>query len=146
MMKATKQLLFKYRYLLLLAVVMFVCFPLFAQTGPTPAPTPTPTATLAGQVIVIAGLISTLLKGLQTLIPGLTGKVALAVNIVLAIAGAYAVAQPGQVLTIQFLCSVVGNALGSMGIYDLLKKHPEPVAGAVGVAAVPRSKLDLYNS
>lgn len=127
-----KAAIYKNRYLLLLIAVVLCmfAFPLFAQAPvpivPTPipvAPVPTsPNTVLAGQILVIAGMISALLQGVKKLIPAVNGKIAVALNIALSIAGAYAVAPAGSVLTIQFLCSVIGNSLGSMGIYSLVKK------------------------
>jgi hypothetical protein len=137
--------LWKYRYLVLLVMFLLVLAPTFATqnltattgTGTivhdsmisfvqTPVPvTPvpvTPASGVAQQIIVNAGVIATALQGLKKLVPQINGKIAIAVNLALALTGAYAVAPTGSVLNIQFALTTLGTALGSMGIYSLLKK------------------------
>lgn len=128
-----KAFLWKYRYLLLLVMIVFVLVPTFAQV-PTPAPipvTPVPpnqAMDIGEKVIVIAGVVSAALQGLKKFIPQISGNVAIVISIAGALAGAYAVAQPGQVVSVQFLITTLGAALSSNGIYSLLKKPQSQVA------------------
>lgn len=124
-------------FLLLAALLLFVVPVLFAMQAPVPVtpvpPNPTPPMGVGEQVIVIAGVIATALQGLKKLVPQINGKIAVAISIAGALAGAYAVAQPGQVVSVQFLLTTLGAALGSNGIYSLLKKpqmEPNPGDGA----------------
>jgi hypothetical protein len=109
----------------LFVVLILIAFPVFAMQGTVPipvTPTPAPISTLATNIIVIAGIVSTVLQGIKKLLPAINGKLAVALSIIASIAGAYAVAAPGQVMSVQFLVTALGAALSANGIYSLVKK------------------------
>jgi hypothetical protein len=127
-----RDFLWKYRIQVFLFAVLFlfVIAPAFAMQVPVPV-TPVPpnqAMDIGEKVIVIAGVVSAALQGLKKFIPQISGNVAIVISIAGALAGAYAVAQPGQVVSVQFLITTLGAALSSNGIYSLLKKPQSQVA------------------
>jgi hypothetical protein len=108
----------KYLLYVLFAIVLLVlCAPL-AHAFQTPTPTPTPVSGLPVKIIAVAGVVAAVLQGLKKFIPGLNGWVAVLASVVLAVAGAYATADPNNVLNIQFFTTTVLGALGANGIYS----------------------------
>ena len=104
-------------------MLTLLAFPVFAmQVNPPVTPTPAPVSTIATNIVVIAGIVASVLQGLKKMIPQINGNVAVALSVVASIAGAYAVAAPGQVMNIQFLITALGSALSANGIYSLMKK------------------------
>jgi len=120
----------KYKSLLVFFGFLLFATVLMAQTAPSAPAAPTQSMGIAQTVIVLAGVVASILQGVKQLVPQINGKVAIAISIAASLALAYAAAQPGQVISIQFLITTLGTALGSNGIYDFLKKPKAPVPAA----------------
>ncbi len=96
----------------------------FLVTLPTFAASAAPAgdaASVAAKIIAIAGVVAAVLQGLKRFIPAITGPIAIVGSVVLAVAGAYAVADPGTVLSIQFFTTTLLAALGANGIHSFAK-------------------------
>ncbi|MCI0353604.1 MAG: hypothetical protein L0099_01000, partial [Acidobacteria bacterium] len=98
-----------------LLLLLFAPLNLLAQDkGPAPAP-----ADLAAKVVIIAGGVLTILQGakrtLDQLRPDLiSGKVAIALNVILSGVGAVALADPGTT-TLQLVSIAITAALAAAG-------------------------------
>jgi hypothetical protein len=106
---------------ILIAIVLFsvaVPLTLAAQTA-TDAPATTATVPLAAKIVALAATISGFIGMIKTVVPGLSGRFAVAINIVASILGMIVAAGPDKVLTIPFLASVIVAVLGAMGFHDL---------------------------
>lgn len=103
---------------LLLVLCLFMVGVAQAFQTPTPTPTPPVPATLPVKIIAIAAVVTSVLQGLKKFIPQINGWVAVLLSVVLAIAGTFATATPGQVVSIQFLSTAILSALGANGIYS----------------------------
>src|SRR3990172_10296383 len=107
------------RVILFLVLIVIVALPILAQTGSVPKPGPLGQATdvpeLAGKIVAFAGAIAAVLQGVKKWVPSLSGWPARLISIALALVGAYAAADPGQVLSIDFFLTAIGSALGANG-------------------------------
>ncbi len=115
----------KQRYLLAGVVGIFLMLVLaFAAYGQTAPVTPTKTvdpAALIARITAFSAGVAFLLQGLKKFIPNIQGKGALILSILGAIATAYAAAPAGDVLSVQFLITALGTALGANGIHSFVK-------------------------
>jgi hypothetical protein len=103
---------------LALLLTLVLAGPVFAQTAVVPSPL---SAAVAGKIIAIAGVVAAVLQGLKKFIPAISGSIAVVLSVVLAGASAYATADPGQVLNVQFFVTTITAALGANGIYSFMK-------------------------
>lgn len=107
---------------ILTAIVMFsVIFPLtLAAQMTTGTGTATPAAVpLAAKIVAVAAGISGFIGLVKQAVPGMSGKLAVSINIVASIVAMIVAAGPDQVLTLPFLASVLVSILGAMGFHDL---------------------------
>lgn len=107
---------------ILIAIVLFsVIFPLtLAAQMTTGTGTATPAAVpLAAKIVAVAAGISGFIGLVKQAVPGMSGKLAVSINIVASIVAMIVAAGPDQVLTLPFLASVLVSILGAMGFHDL---------------------------
>jgi hypothetical protein len=128
----------KFFFLLFCVIFFALAVPAYAAVFQA-ALAPTPGFATAQKIIVIAGVVAALLQGAKKIFPQINGKVAVTLSVLASLAAAYAVAAPGDVLSVNFFITTVGAALGANGIYSFLGPQPapppivqSPVAGAVG--------------
>lgn len=123
--------------LIVVVVILFAPYIAMAMQNPPPiAPAPGPTSgmALAQKVIVIAGMVSVLLQGAKKIFPQIQGNVAIVISVLASIAAAYAVAQPGDVISVNFLITAIGSALGANGIHSLVTGGSLPPDNSGGSA------------
>jgi hypothetical protein len=105
-----------YRVVLLLVLCLFMVGT--AHAFQTPTPTPPVASTVPIKIIAIAAVVTSVLQGVKKFIPQINGWIAVVLSVILAVAGTYATAAPGQVVSIQFLSTAILSALGANGIYN----------------------------
>lgn len=103
---------FKVAFLFLL-VCFFMVGTLYAFQTPAPV-----ASTVPIKIIAIAAVVTSVLQGVKKFIPQINGWIAVVLSVILAVAGTYATAAPGQVVSIQFLSTAILSALGANGIYN----------------------------
>jgi hypothetical protein len=78
---------------------------------------------LAGKVIVIAGMVAAIVQGIKKLI-NLSGVGAMVLNGIASVVALIAVTPADQLFTIQTLIALITTILGAAGIHSLLRPKP----------------------
>jgi hypothetical protein len=109
--------------LVLLVLVLFsLASPVLASDGTAPVPP----STLGATLVAIAGAVTLLVQGIKRILETfgfeVGGLAAVALNVLLSLAGNVAAADPHEVLTLAFMVGLLLTVAGAAGIHDVLKR------------------------
>lgn len=101
-------------------VLLLLAFPVLAQdaSGSNDAGG---AVSLAQKVIILAGVVSAIVQGVKKMYPKISGPLAVTLSVLASLAITFATAEPGTILSFEFIFTAIGTALSAGGIHGLLR-------------------------